>query len=826
MRSPRLFPLPHAALPCALALLGGLAAPARAQPLPPASVTVVSVGCDRVDLVWTAPAGGGADLFGYKVLRDGVFLTWILAPATAATDTQTVGPATHVYTVVTVDVAGEASAPSRPAAVAVPSCADRTPPAAPTLTVVAPTGCTAVLLAWSATTDAGSGLREYRLYRNGVLARTVAPTVTAVIDTGLAPSSVYWYAVAAVDGAGNQSLASAPVTLTTPACSTNQPPVADAGADRVAPTLTALTFDGRNSRDADGSIVAYRWEFGDGTIASTAVATHLFRRPGVYGVRLTVTDDDGAEASDVALLTATNRPPIADAGRDRVVVAGTSVVLDGRESVDLDGTITAYAWTFGDGGAATGALAQRTYAGPGTYTARLTVTDDAGGTATDTAVIMVTPKAPDGGGDARRFGGPGTDLGHAVAFDTGGNIVLGGRVDEGAEVGGRVLPGTRGGANGVVVKLSPDGTPLWSRVLGTSDAAGVEAVAVDGGGNVAVSGWFRGSVDLGGGPVAGVEDLDAFVAKYAADGRHLWSRVFGAERTDIGYGVAFDPAGDVVVTGTFQRTVDFGGGDIASRLGGLDLFVAKLRGTDGAHLWSRSFWNYGDDIAYGLSTDTRGDVLVTGFFGSTIDFGGGALEGTATNNAFLVKLAGADGGHLWSRALTATSSGRGYGVAADRLGGVVVTGFFEGTLRLPGRTLEAGGPSDTFVARYAGADGALRWVTSFPSNGADTGHGVAVDGSGNVTLAGQFWGEIWFGPRRLVSVGRSDVFVARLGAADGVPYWADVYGGFGNDYGYGVASAPGGRIAVTGYFTDEALLGGAEVVSAGGADGFVVTVDP
>ncbi len=817
--------LPRAALPCVLALLA-LAASAHAGPLPPAHVRVASVSCDHVDLAWTAAAGGATDLFGYKVLRDGVFLTWVLAPGTTVTDASIVAPATHVYSVVTADTAGQVSAPSQPTVVAVPSCFDRTPPTTPHLTVAAPTGCTAVLLAWSAATDAASGLREYRLYRDGALARIVAPSVTVVLDTGLTPSGVYGYAVSAVDAAGNQSPASRFVVVTTPACSTNQPPVADAGVDHVAPTFTTLTFDARDSHDPDGSVAAYRWEFGDAEVASTAVASHVFRTPGIYTVRLTVTDDDGLEATDVALVTVTNRLPVVNAGRDQTAAAGATVRFDGRTSFDLDGTITSYAWSFGDGGTATGALAQRIYARPGTYVARLTVTDNVGGSAADTTVITVTGDGADAGGDVIRFGGPGTDIGQAVALDGAGNVIVGGRFAESADLAGRVLRGS-GSTNGFVAKLSSGGTLLWSHALETSDVVGVEAVAVDGGGNVAVTGWFRGSVDLGDGPVGGVEGLDIFVAKYAADtGRHLWSRVLGAARTDTGYGVAFDPAGNVIVAGTFQRTVDFGGGGLVSRLGGLDLFVAKFRGADGAHLWSRSFWNYGDDIAYGVTTDARGDVLVTGFFGSSIDFGGGVLAGAGTNNAFVAKLAGTDGLHLWSQALAATANARAHSVATDRLGDVVVTGFFEGSLSLPGHTLDASGLSDTFVARYAGADGTLRWAINFPSDGTDTGYGIAVDAAGNVTITGQFWGEIVLGPHRLVSVGRSDVFVARLRATAGVPYWADVYGGFGNDQGHAVAAAPDGRLVVTGYFTDEALFGTTEAVSAGSTDGFVVTLEP
>ena len=69
------------------------------------------------------------------------------------------------------------------------------------------------------------------------------------------------------------------------------------------------------------------------------------------------------------------------------------VSFNGSSSFDTDGTIASYAWTFGDGATATGATAARTYAAAGTYTARLTVTDNQGATGTTTATITVTPGA-------------------------------------------------------------------------------------------------------------------------------------------------------------------------------------------------------------------------------------------------------------------------------------------------------------------------------------------------------------------------------------------------------------------------------------------------
>ena len=69
---------------------------------------------------------------------------------------------------------------------------------------------------------------------------------------------------------------------------------------------------------------------------------------------------------------------------------GLTASVDGTGSTDSDGTISGYAWNFGDGGTATGATATHTYATAGTYTVTLTVTDNGGATGTTTKTVTVT----------------------------------------------------------------------------------------------------------------------------------------------------------------------------------------------------------------------------------------------------------------------------------------------------------------------------------------------------------------------------------------------------------------------------------------------------
>jgi chitodextrinase len=158
----------------------------------------------------------------------------------------------------------------------------------------------------------------------------------------------------------------------------------------------AISFNGAASRDPDGSVVSYLWNFGDGTTASGVTAVHAYAAAGSYAVRLTVTDNDGltnsasttAQVSDGTGL----QPPVANPGGPYQGTMASPVAFDGSASSDPDGGIVGYDWTFGDGGTASGAKPTHAYSATGTYTVTLTVTDDTGrrATATTSASIQAT----------------------------------------------------------------------------------------------------------------------------------------------------------------------------------------------------------------------------------------------------------------------------------------------------------------------------------------------------------------------------------------------------------------------------------------------------
>ena len=187
----------------------------------------------------------------------------------------------------------------------------------------------------------------------------------------------------------------------------NQPPAVNAGPDLFVDEGTVVTMSGTAS-DSDGSIASHRWEQTGGVsapLSSVAGATATFTAPEVSAdetltFRLTVTDDDGARASDEVRVTVRqvepNQPPAVNAGPDLFVDEGTVVTMSGTAS-DSDGRIVSHRWEQTGGVSAplssvAGAIA--TFTAPEvsadeTLTFRLTVTDDDGAQASDEVQVTV-----------------------------------------------------------------------------------------------------------------------------------------------------------------------------------------------------------------------------------------------------------------------------------------------------------------------------------------------------------------------------------------------------------------------------------------------------
>jgi hypothetical protein len=258
-----------------------------------------------------------------------------------------------------------------------------------------------------------------------------------------------------------------------------------------------------------------------------------------------------------------------------------------------------------------------------------------------------------------------------------------------------------------VSKYDAAGSLQWTRQLGTDSFEGSHGVSADGLGNVYITGDTGGSLD---GPNAGPADV--FISKYDAAGNLQWTKQMGTNGSDQSNGVSADGLGNVFISG-------YTGGGI----GPADAFISRYDAA-GNLQWTKQLTTAERVESRGVSADGLGNVYISGAF--CCDNRG---------DAFVSKYDAA-GALQWTKQLGTAEGEASYGVSADGLGNVYITGDTGGSLGGPFRGL-----NDAFVSNYD-ASGNLQWTTQLGTNSFDISYGVSADGLGNVYISGRTGGSL------------------------------------------------------------------------------------
>jgi hypothetical protein len=454
--------------------------------------------------------------------------------------------------------------------------------------------------------------------------------------------------------------------------------------------------------------------------------------------------------------------------------------------------------------------------------------DTAGNYSSANSVVTVSNGSTDPGPWAKGYGSTGNDSGSAVAVDTSGNIYLAGYFTGSASFGGNTLV-SNGGTDIVLAKYNNAGVHQWSVSYGGTGTETVTGIGLDSSGNIFICGYYVGAANFGGTTFTSAGQQDAFVAKYSPTGAHLWSQSFGSTSIDMFTGLVVDSQGNVVVTGWFEGTVNFGGATLTSTYGSApNVIVAKYSPT-GAHVWSETFLagngNYGNAIAINKRDDS---IVLTGSFYSWINFGGGNLNAaTATYQDIFVAKLTSTGAYVWGKRYGGTNGEKGTAVAVDNNGDVLVGGMFYLTTDLGGGTITGGAvDQDMFLAKYSGVDGSYVWGEGLTGNDGGWVNSVSCDSQNNVVVVGYYYGTFNFLSQLLTSNTDSyDVFVAKYNSTGG-PVWAQSSGSSGTDGASSVAIDSSGHPVVTGYFSGSATFGGTSLTSGGSYDAFIQRINP
>jgi hypothetical protein len=335
-----------------------------------------------------------------------------------------------------------------------------------------------------------------------------------------------------------------------------------------------------------------------------------------------------------------------------------------------------------------------------------------------------------------------------------------------------------------IIKLNSAGAFQWAKSytrLGAQNGPG--SIVIDGSGNVFFASYYQ----------VGFATNQTRINKIDAAGNELWEK----QIITNGYGgreLALDQAGNILIAGAFDGTVDFdpnaGVHNVAATSTGTndEMFLLKLD-ADGNFLWVKTTSGPGSKRPTSIVTDASGNIVVAGFYGLAacdLDLGSGTenFNSVGSLDVFVMKLE-ADGDMLWVRSMGGTNSDLVHGVAVNPSGFIFLTGNFSGSGDFDPTagvaTLSTTTDTDIFLVRL-NADGSFGWASQFGTPGEpDEGRSVIADAAGNLLFSGSFFGTVDFDPgpgvHNLSASGTfldGNAFVAKFTENQGLT-WARVF---------------------------------------------------
>ena len=432
---------------------------------------------------------------------------------------------------------------------------------------------------------------------------------------------------------------------------------------------------------------------------------------------------------------------------------------------------------------------------------------------------------------ARTAAGSGFDAVTSVAVDPLGNCYTAGWFYSNPVDFGTTTLTNRGSGDGFLNKYDFAGVLLWSRQYGDTGEDNIRQVTLDGSASAIIAGRFAGTLNFGHTNLT-ADGNDIFVAKISTDGDCIWAVKAGGEGYDYPESISIDGEGNCYVGGFINSTnAQFGQFTVSKRSTTYeDPFIAKYNAS-GQIQWVQQISSPGYGYGIRVAANPGSGVYVTGSFEGPGTFGPTNLVSNVTRRLFLASF-GPDGALRWvNQAGEDTPDDGSYGtdVVADRKGNVYLTGFFSGpvahfgSLSVTNTSADGGWNPDIFLARYD-EQGAVHWVIS--AGGAHREHvsSVALDGAGDLYLAGSFtssnanFGGIVITNNFTPPV-VADGFLAKY-TANGDVIWVKQVGGSRDDVLWNTAVDVAGNVFIAGMY-QSSDMGLGLPPSVGSYDSFV-----
>ena len=372
----------------------------------------------------------------------------------------------------------------------------------------------------------------------------------------------------------------------------------------------------------------------------------------------------------------------------------------------------------------------------------------------------------------------------------------------------------------------------WSTYYGGNGEDAVNGMAVDGNGDIIVTGYTKSSNNMAylgyvNAFIGGT--FDAYVAKLDANGNRIWGTYFGGTKGDFGTEVVIDKHNDIYVTGfTFSTNFETTPGVHQEELGSnYDAFLIKLN-AGGGLIWSTLYGGGNYDYARGIALDTAENIYISGSTSSTLAIALGGWQNTkgGANDEFLAKFNN-EGILLWATYMGGDLDDYSRAVGVDGDNNVYLVGYTESDSGIAYNAFDSiyANNFDCTLAKYS-ADGILLWSTYFGGNGDDNANGIDFDSMNNVYVAVQSSSNgLCDGGFRSASGGAVDAILVKFNP-EGDKVWSTYYGGTGEDMGKAVCVL-NGFVYMGGHTSSATGIAASayQETLGGGRDGLLVKFD-
>jgi len=415
------------------------------------------------------------------------------------------------------------------------------------------------------------------------------------------------------------------------------------------------------------------------------------------------------------------------------------------------------------------------------------------------------------------LGGSSNDYGHGITVDTSGNAYITGHTHSIDFPTQNPLQPNHCGADwdAFVLKLNASGSTLvYSTFLGGSSSEQGLGIAVDGSGNVCITGGTTSDDFPTQNPLQPNHcgaDWDAFVLKLNASGSTLvYSTYLGGAMSDVGKGIAVDGLGNAYVVGV-TRSASFPTQDplqpYHSNTRGWDAFISKLNASGSTLVYSTYLGGNNVDQGHAIAVDSSGNAYITGHTSSTDFPTKNPLQSSRAgwdDDVFLTKLNPEGSGLVYSTYLGGIEEDHGCSIAVDGSGNAYITGYtwsIDFPTQDPLQSNHSGYYEDAFALKVSASGSAVVYSTYLGGAMSDVGEGIAVDGSGNAYITGYTKSTDFPTQNPLQSdcAGRMDIFVAKLNPAGSGLLYSTYLGGTDNEHGSGIAVDALGNAYITGW---------------------------